>query len=213
MKITEEMSKEAYLVARKVHQGEMARNEGIRDLVDRLGMNQGSATELVHKLGIMLEGSSYQRTMNYFTTEHYIQSIRVDFGEAAYRNALSALEKHLDYYDSLGQGRHVRLRALLKKAVVEFSNAPLYPDEIDTDEALVEGSKKTVSVNAYERNPEARRRCLQQFGYICSVCGIDFENAYGDIVSKTRNNGPLRGQIARNYRPLRHEHWATRVPE
>ena len=32
-------------------------------------------------------------------------------------------------------------------------------------------------------------------------------------MSIARNNGSLRGQIARNYRPLRHEHWATRVPE
>lgn len=181
MRITEEMSKEAYLVARKVYQGEMTRDQGIADLTERLGMNKGSASDFVYNLKPMVEGRVYHRTLNYFTTEHYLESIRADFGESTYHKALSALEKHLDYYDSLGQGHQVKLRDLLKKAVAELSNTPLYPDEIGTDEALCEGSKKTVSVNAYERNPEARQRCLQHFGHRCSVCGIDFEQAYGDI--------------------------------
>lgn len=56
------------------------------------------------------------------------------------------------------------------------------PDEVDPSaEALPEGAKKRVTVNAYERNPEARRRCLNRWGYNCSVCKFRFDIAYGPL--------------------------------
>jgi 5-methylcytosine-specific restriction protein A len=52
--------------------------------------------------------------------------------------------------------------------------------EID-DKILVEGIKKRVTVNSYERNPKARELCIKEYGYSCSVCGINFEDRYGEI--------------------------------
>lgn len=43
-----------------------------------------------------------------------------------------------------------------------------------------EGATKTVTVNAYERNREARIACLKEFGYLCQICGFDFEKIYGE---------------------------------
>ncbi len=46
---------------------------------------------------------------------------------------------------------------------------------------LWEGAKKTVTVNAYERNAQARRACLAHYGtYDCQICGFNFERAYGE---------------------------------
>lgn len=45
---------------------------------------------------------------------------------------------------------------------------------------LYEGAKKTITVNAYERNSEARQACIDAFGYACAVCGFDFESVYGE---------------------------------
>jgi len=56
-----------------------------------------------------------------------------------------------------------------------------WPGEIDENLTLVEGSKKSITVNAYERNLEGRRKCLKKFGYKCSVCSMDFEKVYGSI--------------------------------
>jgi 5-methylcytosine-specific restriction enzyme A len=57
-----------------------------------------------------------------------------------------------------------------------------FPEEIEeTQEKLFEGAVRRVSVNAYERNPEARRICIETLGAICSICGFDFETTYGDI--------------------------------
>lgn len=46
---------------------------------------------------------------------------------------------------------------------------------------IFEGAKKQITVNAYERNPIARKACLTKYGYKCSVCGFDFEEVYGKI--------------------------------
>ena len=59
---------------------------------------------------------------------------------------------------------------LLQKQVTE---------EIHDPETYPEGSKHVITVNAYERNPEARRKCIQHFGTTCFVCGFNFENFYG----------------------------------
>ena len=59
-----------------------------------------------------------------------------------------------------------------------------YPDEVDQREILLELSEGAVSrilVNRYERSDEARSRCIKIKGCKCAVCGINFEERYGDI--------------------------------
>ncbi|MDZ4262526.1 MAG: winged helix-turn-helix domain-containing protein [Pseudomonadota bacterium] len=53
-----------------------------------------------------------------------------------------------------------------------------YPDEVQGD--IVEGVKKNVSVNTYERNSEARQKCIDHYGYSCTVCGLSFVEKYGE---------------------------------
>lgn len=55
-----------------------------------------------------------------------------------------------------------------------------YPDEVDEKE-LIEGHASRVLVNRYERNAEARRKCIALKGCKCAVCGLDFEKKYGEI--------------------------------
>jgi 5-methylcytosine-specific restriction protein A len=54
-----------------------------------------------------------------------------------------------------------------------------YPDEVS--ETLEEGKRKTVTVNLYERNPIARKQCIDHYGVKCQVCDLDFENTYGPV--------------------------------
>jgi predicted HNH restriction endonuclease len=56
----------------------------------------------------------------------------------------------------------------------------LYPDEL-SERTYPEGAANRVTVNSYERNPDARRKCIQYYGARCRVCEIDFESAYGEI--------------------------------
>lgn len=56
-----------------------------------------------------------------------------------------------------------------------------YPDEIQSDEKILEGAKLQVVVNKYERDPAARSRCIAHYGRTCVVCGFNFAAAYGAI--------------------------------
>ena len=53
------------------------------------------------------------------------------------------------------------------------------PDEVDGSQPLTEGAKYQVTLNAYERNPVARRQCLSFYGTDCRACEFRFGAAYG----------------------------------
>lgn len=55
------------------------------------------------------------------------------------------------------------------------------PEEIDSGAGVIEGAKRTVTVNVYERDPSARARCIKRWGARCIVCGFDFGVAYGPL--------------------------------
>jgi len=38
-------------------------------------------------------------------------------------------------------------------------------------------------VSAFERNPEARRRCIEHHGSRCIACGFDFGTDYGAVAN------------------------------
>lgn len=55
------------------------------------------------------------------------------------------------------------------------------PEEIPVNGTVAEGAGKQILVNIYERNPAARRRCIDHWGHRCSVCDFDFQKVYGDL--------------------------------
>jgi hypothetical protein len=66
---------------------------------------------------------------------------------------------------------------------IRSENPPglILPEEIDNAEESPEGSRRQVTVNAYERNAEARKLCIDHFGAVCIVCDLDFESEFTDV--------------------------------
>lgn len=62
-----------------------------------------------------------------------------------------------------------------------IDNGFVLPEEIEEAEKIHEGALRQILVNAYERNPEARRRCIAYYGCSCFVCEFDFEATYGEV--------------------------------
>lgn len=101
----------------------------------------------------------------------------------------------IPYWGSqVGDGKYYYiLRPELKEAIEELISEGqinniaheviTIAEEISEKEAvhLFEGAKKQITVNAYERNPVARRECIKKYGYKCCVCDFDFAEYYGDI--------------------------------
>lgn len=68
--------------------------------------------------------------------------------------------------------------ASLEKEIMEL---PLLPEELvaTQGETFTEGAKRQIIVNAYERNPDARHKCIEILGSKCIICGFDFGAYYG----------------------------------
>lgn len=74
--------------------------------------------------------------------------------------------------------------AIESLSIVVASERYFSPDEIIDESLLVEGAKFRVTVNGFERNDEARRRCIANFGYQCQGCGMSFAERYGEEFSR-----------------------------
>ena len=71
--------------------------------------------------------------------------------------------------------------ALVDLNLLQEIEVTTYPDTLHPNEEYLEGSKKTITVNSYERNTIARNNCIAHYGAKCSVCNIDFSKTYGEI--------------------------------
>lgn len=75
----------------------------------------------------------------------------------------------------------------LRKAIFEYAKTSpeeeknLYSGEMETNNDIYEGALKTTYVNSYERNPLARKKCIEHFGLGCIICGFNFEHKYGEL--------------------------------
>ncbi|MGE3326323.1 MAG: HNH endonuclease [Acidimicrobiia bacterium] len=87
---------------------------------------------------------------------------------------------HWNQVQSSGQEVPVAVAEVLERVWAAHAGAEPFrsPEE---QEVFSEGEAVRVEVNRYERNAEARRRCLDYYGTVCSVCALDFEARYGAI--------------------------------
>ncbi len=52
---------------------------------------------------------------------------------------------------------------------------------VGLEKNFFEGSISKIMVNRYERDANARQKCIEHWNSICSVCDFDFEKKYGDL--------------------------------
>lgn len=62
---------------------------------------------------------------------------------------------------------------------IQTAVAGTLPEEVENSPALFEGAKRQITVNAYERNPVARQKCIAAYGTACWVCEFNFGAEYG----------------------------------
>jgi hypothetical protein len=67
------------------------------------------------------------------------------------------------------------------KLINRNSEKTIYPDEVGSEIEYSEGKTKKVLVNSYERNPIARKKCIEHFGLNCQVCDFNFKEKFGEL--------------------------------
>jgi hypothetical protein len=55
-----------------------------------------------------------------------------------------------------------------------------FPNELDPTVRYIEGGRKQVLVNAFERDSKGREACVSHYGFNCAVCEFNFEDRYGE---------------------------------
>jgi len=66
--------------------------------------------------------------------------------------------------------------ALIELNWIQAKTFGEYADELDV---YLEGHKKVSQSIYYERNSQARNKCIEHYGAFCQACGFDFEKVYG----------------------------------
>lgn len=115
MKITVEMSKGAYEIAKRVHSGELTRTEGKISIAKETSMNEGSAQAFITIFLAMMSGEVYKRAFNNETNRLLLESIKRDFGDEAFKKALEAVQQHIDYYATLNKGNLTGLQDIVNQ--------------------------------------------------------------------------------------------------
>lgn len=76
----------------------------------------------------------------------------------------------------------LQLDALWRRFLENHGQSPTaIPEEISTPSLYFEGACRSITVNVYERDPRARKACIQHYGTTCFVCSFDFSATYGSL--------------------------------
>ena len=54
-------------------------------------------------------------------------------------------------------------------------------EETEAHELFSEGNVKSIYVNIYERNSDARKKCIKHYGCSCAICNFNFQDFYGPL--------------------------------
>lgn len=66
----------------------------------------------------------------------------------------------------------------LQPGYILFGEEATFPEQA-VPKGTWEGASQKVLVNRYERDRQARNRCIKHWGATCAVCGFNFADAFG----------------------------------
>lgn len=78
---------------------------------------------------------------------------------------------------------HRNDQQFIKKADVteKFSNQRSFTYSFTDAETYTEGRIKDIVLSIHERDPIARRKCIEHYGPRCYICKFDFASRYGPL--------------------------------
>lgn len=127
---------------------------------------------------------------SYQNSEHWVDEKALESFNEVERYVRLEIEDHVDNdalsidalkkngLNGVPQGP-LKVNSSLSEYIDKHMSGHVFPEEANN--LLEEGQRTTVSVNRYERNPIARKKCIELQGDNCAVCSMNFGEVYGDI--------------------------------
>jgi len=147
-----------------------------------------SAKALVRQHGIAVDHALYRETGDWFHILQAFPGALIDAG------GFLRFASRAEYDDFIAKGREdgvvqnvdtntlvVRRGIAHHDGYVRFDDFFLSAGEGVGDTLVTEGARRRITVNVYERDASARRRCIQRWGVHCNVCGFNFAARYGEV--------------------------------
>jgi predicted HNH restriction endonuclease len=79
----------------------------------------------------------------------------------------------VSHYSAVSRADH------LQQCLRIIQASATWPDEMIEDTTHIEGARRSVWVNSYERDIKAREECIAHYGAACVICGFDFGALFG----------------------------------
>lgn len=129
-----------------------------------------------------------------YVKAHYYRELSKQFGrvEGAFERRMQNISyllesrgmerlRGLKPQGNVGANVQPRLEGFMDEVFGELATPLKFAEELEDTAGVIEGAKQQVTVNAYERDSTAKRRCIKRWGCSCAVCGFDFHKVYGDL--------------------------------
>ncbi len=85
------------------------------------------------------------------------------------------------YINSSTPISEAEIKAISSNARKTADNFYASPQTTRKSDALTEGRIVELTLSTYERDPAARKACLNHYGTRCQACKLDFGETYGDL--------------------------------
>jgi hypothetical protein len=185
MNITLEQTKLAYKVSKDYYDGIIKRQEAISQLKGS-GMNVGSAAIYLQVYEHLKDGETFTRTLKAESFDYFLDRLLYDFGNSQLFKALTALNKHIDYYESTHIGKLLLIRGLHSKYLKIYSKIEDSVVDEEEETSFLEGKECFRLHRSKERNltliKVAKAKYLELNKRLsCQVCDFSFEENYGEL--------------------------------
>jgi 5-methylcytosine-specific restriction protein A len=131
--------------------------------------------------GFYIPSENYYQDWNFIKKLHFefIEKVNAKYSKINQRSKLNHQKEIIEYlYQKLDIFVPEPNYELLNNTSFTLAEELSNEDEITN---LYEGAKQTITVNRYERNNQARQKCIEYYGTDCYICGFNFDKIFGEI--------------------------------
>lgn len=157
----------------------------------QVGRNIGEISKLCVQLGLPMLSAKVMNQDSHIAGEGFFDLYKTLHTEIKgdpkylFKKELEKIRKCDEWY-KLTEYLKIEVAGIKKPKILEnekseniiLSLESVLPGEV-CDDNYYEGAVKSVIVNKYERNPVAKRKCIEHYGTKCRICGFKFSEVYG----------------------------------
>lgn len=200
-KLQDKHASYVFKVANDVYSKKIRFTDGKRLLVSEYGFNSNTAGDLINDFKYLMNGESFERTLNAFYSDYYLRNILAIYGESKLANATNSLAKHIEYYEGHYKTKLYKMRRVLETYKMLCNGM----NENELEQSIIQNEIEQLQLNKEQllkkikllestdveyieiRGLQIKRRnwiisLIKKFyDYKCQVCNTSIKKKNGDF--------------------------------